>query len=213
MYSALYQYFIRHRQLAVPGIGVFLLQRSPATADFPNRVIHPPGYNIVLDNSPATSHRDFFDWLAMVFGISEREAVIRFNDFVFEMKQQLRAGDTIRWEGMGILSKGLGEEIRFESRPAMAEEKPVKAEKVIREVADHTVRVGEEERTAGEMREFLGQHDSRKHTWWAWALVLALLLTMFLGWYFSSKGLSIGSTGNTTNVKTEEPAPSYRVPD
>jgi len=213
MYGELYQYFIQHKQLNVPGIGTFLLERKPAVADFPNRIINAPTYSIALQPSQASPSKNFFSWLSETYRISERDAVIRFNDFVFDMKQQLSRGQTIAWEGVGKLSTGLGGEIKFDpALDGVALESPVKAEKVIREKSEHTVRVGEEERTAAQMIELLNQPVYKKKYWWAWALVIALLVTMFLGWYFSVYGLKSTSAGNTQKVKTEEPGTTYKTP-
>ena len=211
MYGELYQYFIRHKQLNVPGIGIFMLERKPAVSDFPNRIINAPAFSIVFQQSTATPSTNFFKWLAQAFAIPEREAVIRFNDFVFDLKQRLTNGDKVSWEGVGVLSAGLGGGIRFE--PALKDtaiDPPVKAEKVIREKAEHTVRVGEDEKTAAQMIELLKQPGARKSHWWAWVLVIALLATMFLGWYFSAYGLRTSSTGNSQKLNPGEPAPTYK---
>lgn len=212
MYEELYQYFIQHRQLNVPGIGTFLLQRKPAIADFPNKIINPPSFSIAFDKDSNAPARKFFTWLAAAFGITDREAIVRFNDFVFEMKKRINAGDKIDWHGVGIISSGLGGEIRFE--PAMKDavlDLPVKAEKVIRENALHTVRVGEDEKTSVEMTELLNQPVARKRYWWTWALVLALLATMFIGWYFSRYGISVGAAGNNTKVSPKKASPTSRT--
>ncbi len=213
MYGELYQYFIQHKQLSVPGIGTFLLERKPAIADFPNRIINAPSYTIALQPNNAAPSKNFFSWLSQVYHISEREAVIRFNDFVYDIKQQLSRGDTVAWEGVGRLSPGLAGEIKFD--PALnvvTLESPVKAEKVIREKSEHTVRVGEDERTSAQMIELLNQPTTKKRYWWAWALILGLVIIMFLGWYFSVYGLQSTSAGNTQKIKTEEPRTTYKAP-
>ena len=211
MYEELYQYFIRHKHLQLPGIGAFHLERQPAVSDFPNRIIHPPSFSIAWEPSDANPSKHLFSWLAAVFQISERDAVIRFNDFVFGLKQMIRNGDRIDWDGMGILSSGLGGEIRFE--PASKSEitgGPVKAEKVIREKAEHTVRVGEDERTSAQMLEYFNQPVTKRRYWWAWPLIVAVVVIMFLGWYFSQKGLQHSSSGNNQKLVPREAPPAYK---
>lgn len=212
MYGTLYQYFLRYRQLPIPGIGTFLLERKPAVADFPNRIIHPPSFSVRLNHHPATPPISFFGWLAKALDTSDRDAVIRFNDFAHTLRLRINVGDKINWDGMGILSMGLGGEIRFEpgviNMPAGL---PVKAEKVIREHAEHSVRVGEDERTSVEMIELLNKQGSRKNQWWLWALVLGLITTMFIGWYFSVNGLKTSSSGNNQKVNPADTQGTYKV--
>jgi hypothetical protein len=211
MYGELYQYFIQHKQLNVPGIGIFMLERKPATTDFPNKIIHPPVFTISLHHGSTNPPRNFFTWLSQALQVNDRDAVIRFNDFAFEMKRRISAGDKIKWEGVGTLSSGLAGEIRFESAMKdIATELPVKAEKVIRENAAHTVRVGEDEKTSVEMIEYLNQPDAKKNYWWAWALAVGLLIIMFIGWYFSEHGLQASATGNEQRLNATETPSTYK---
>jgi hypothetical protein len=212
MYVELYQYFVLHKRLNIPGIGTFLLERKPAVSDFPNKIILPPSMSIALHHGNATPSKNFFTWLADTLKISDRDAVIRFNDFAFELKRKLSAGDRVQWDGVGTLSSGLAGEIRFESALKNAAiEVPVKAEKVIRENAEHTVRVGEDERTSVQMLEWLNQPQVKRNYWWALALVVGLLMTMFLGWYFSEKGIKTSSTGNANALKANDSGTTYQI--
>lgn len=211
MYGELYQYFIQHKQLPVPGIGTFLLERKPATADFPNKLINPPVYSISLKQANDTPTKKFFIWLGAVLNISDRDAVIRFNDFVFDLKRKITEGDKIHWNGVGVLSSGLAGEIRFE--PELKEtvlEAPVKAEKVLRENASHSVRVGEDEKTSTEMIDYFSQPAEKKKYWWATALVIALLAIMFIGWYLSAHGLETNAAGNGQRLQPAESSATYK---
>ncbi len=212
MYGELYQYFIQYKKLNVPGIGTFLLERKPATSDFPNKIINAPSYSITLHHSNnVTPSKSFFSWLAAILKISDRDAIIRFNDFVFDLKKKIGAGDKINWSGVGTLSSGLAGEIRFD--PALKDailEPPVKAEKVIREHAEHIVRVGEDEKTSTEMIDYLSHQDRKKTPWWALALVIGLLILMFLGWYFSQYGIQTSSTGNGQKLRPTESSATYK---
>lgn len=212
MYGELYRYFVSHRQLMIPGIGTFQLERKPASVDFPNKLIHAPSFSIALHHGNTMPGKHFFAWLAQALRIGDREAVIRFNDFAFDLRRRIQGGDNINWDGIGKLSLGLAGEIRFD--PALKDavlEAPVKAEKVIRDKAEHTVRVGEDEKTSTQMIEMLAQPAAKKNYWWASALVLGLLAIMFLGWYFSEHGLQVSSTGNQQKVTIESPDTTYKT--
>ncbi len=211
MYESLYQYFLQHKQLSVPGIGTFILERTPAVVNFPEKKMDPPGYAVRLQPSGQAPSRSFFNWLAAALQLSDREAVIRFNDFAFELKKSVLSGVQINWKGMGQLSKGLAGEIRFVPVKTLLPEAPVIAEKPIREKAAHMVRVGDDERTSVEMTAFLNKEDEKKDYWWAWALVIGLAAITFIGLNFSQKGVSMSTSANPGLVKPLESGTGYRV--
>ena len=210
MYTELYRYFIQHKKLYLPGIGNFILERKPAEADFVNRSINPPSYSISLQQGPISPSSKFFAWLAAVFNISEKEAIIRFNDFVFDLRKEINNGSKIEWNGIGVISKGLGDTIRFSAEEINSPAKAVHAEKVIREKAEHAVLVGERERTSVEMTELLSVTASKKSIWWVLPLSLALLAFMFIGWYLSKNGMNTSSVSNTHKTNPAISTGTYR---
>jgi hypothetical protein len=211
MYETLYQYFIQHKNLIVPGVGTFLLERKPAVSDFVNRQINPPSYLVIVRTSPESPTIHFFKWLATALHISDHDAIIRFNDFVFETKKQINDGASIDWHGVGTISKGLSGELKFSPVPEIIIEKPVAAEKLIREKAEHMVRVGEDQKTSAEMTEMLNQPMVRKSFWWVTALALGLLALVFIGWYFYEYGIDISSIANTIKVVQAEASEPYQI--
>ncbi len=88
---------------------------------------------------------------------------------------------------------------------------PVAAEKVIREKADHMVRVGEEEKTSAEMTEMLNQPEEKKSYWWVYAMIAGILSVIFIGWHLSEKGVDINATGNGTILVPSESSVTYRT--
>jgi len=200
MYQELYRYFIQHKSLHLPGIGSFILERKPAEADFINKCIHPPAYSITLQKDDVKPSLKFYAWLGAAFGISEKEAVIRFNDFVFEFKKQINDGGKVEWSGIGTISKGLGDSIRFNNEAYRSPLQAVPAEKVIREKAEHAVLVGERERTSVEMTEYFSNPDAKKSYWWVVPVTIALLAFMFIGWYLSDKGMNTSGVSNSVKL-------------
>jgi hypothetical protein len=200
MYEELYQYLIHHRELPVPGVGTFRLERKPAVSDFPARMMMPPVYSVAFQLPSPTPSRIFYSWLGAALHISDRDALRRFNDFAFDLKQQLNEGTSVHWQGVGRLSKGLAGEVKFVA-DAIDLEKPVPAEKVIREKAEHMVRVGEQEKTAEEMTVLLTKPAVKRDLWWVYAAAVALLAVMFIGWYLSEKGVGVNSVANTKKVE------------
>jgi hypothetical protein len=213
MYEELYRYFIQNKKLALPGIGTLLLQRRPAESDFVNKRINPPSYSVVFQTVADSPSLKFFKWLGAAFLISDHAAIIRFNDFVFDLKKQISDGNKINWKGVGILNKGLAGEVKFTPAAISAIENPITAEKVIREKAEHFVRVGEDERTSVEMTELLSKTEVKKSSWLLFAITAVLLSLMFIGWYLSKNGVDVSSTSNTMKlVPMEASAPYQKLP-
>ena len=213
MYEELYRYFIQHKKLIVPGVGTFLLERKPAESDFVNKQINPPSYSVSLQASGDSPSIHFFKWLAGSLHISDHDAIIRFNDFVFDLKKQINDGSTIEWQGMGKFNKGLAGELKFIPAIISGMEIPVAAEKVIREKAEHMVRVGEDQKTSVEMTEMLNQPKAKKSLWWVAALAVGLLALLFIAWYFYEHGVDVSSTANSMKlVPMEATAPYQALP-
>jgi len=211
MYGELYQYLILHKQLNIPGIGTFLLERKPADIDFVNKMANPPAYTIALHHGNTTPSKNVFNWLSSTLNISERDALTRFNDFALDIKDKILTGDKLHWNGVGTLSKGMAGEIRFEaSLKDLKAGIPVPAIKVLRENAAHAVRVGEQEKTSTEMVEMLAPADKKKIQWWGIALITGLLAFIFIALYFSSKGLNTSSTGNQQKLVPQKETTTHR---
>jgi len=212
MFGELYQYLVLHKQLNIPGIGTFLVERKPADIDFVSKIAYPPAYSISLHHGNVTASKKIFSWLSDVFNISERDALSRFNDFAFELRDKVMAGDKLQWDGVGVLSKGLAGEIRFDaSLKGMSIGEPIPANKVIRENAQHIVRVGEDEKTSTEMMERLNPVKEKRSYWWAAALIIGLLACVFIAWYFSTRGLNTGSAGNQQKLEPQKESSTYKL--
>ena len=134
---------------------------------------------------------------------------MQFNDFVFELKKQVMDNAIVDWKGIGILQKALAGDIRLVSTDDFLAQ-PVPAEKVIREKADHMVRVGEDEMTSAEMTEILSQPEEKKSYWWVYAMVIGILSVIFIGWHLSENGVDLNATGNSKKLSPIEAGISYK---
>jgi hypothetical protein len=212
MYNELYEYLILNRQLNLPGIGTISLETRPSTIDFAHREVNPQAYSVSFQHSNAIPAKKFFFWLADKLGTDYTEAIMRFNNFIFDLKHQVTSGNKINWNNVGVLSKGIGGEVKFE--PALKQQifdRPVSAPRIIREKAVHTVRVGEEEKTSVEMTEWLNPEAEPRSYWWAPALIAAIVLLISLGLYFSQKGLNASSAANQQKVSPQKESTGYRI--
>ena len=212
MNGELYQYLVLYKKLNIPGVGTFQLERKPADIDFVNKMVNPPAYTVALHHGNTVPSGNVFSWLASALNVSETDAIRRFNDFAFDIKNRVMSEGKFHWEGVGILSKGMAGEIRFD--PSLKDMKtgtPVPAVKVIRGNVEHTMLVGEQEKTSSEMIELLAPSAGRKTHWWGIALIVGLLAFVVIALYLSSNGVNTSSTGNQKKISPNEEAATYKT--
>lgn len=204
MFNELYQYLVLHRQVSLPGVGVFQLERKSADLDFASKVVNPPTYTVALHHGNESIPAKQLNWFADLLGISNTDVADRITRFTSHLKHEINKGNKTQWTGIGTLSKGLAGEIRFEAelKDSPAGE-PVPAAKVLREKAAHTVRVGEQEKTSEEMIEFLQPPVKKRSYEGVITLIVALLALAFLVWHFMQTGLG-NSTGNQQKVQMQQ---------
>lgn len=197
MFAEFYRYLILNYRLTLPGIGQFALERKPAQADFINKQLHPPTYAISMQQDTESPSISFFKWLSGALAISEREAIIKFNDFLYDVKKQIEDGAVVKWNNVGVLKSSLGGQVKFTPVSSPDQELAVVAEKIIRERASHFVRVGEKEKTSEEMHEMLQVVASKKSRWWVAPLILCIITLAFIAWYFINNGFEATTVGNS----------------
>ncbi len=189
MYQQLYRYLIQHQQLQLPGIGTLLLQQSDAVINVVDHSITAGTYQVNLTNDNATTAPiKLYNWVAGAFNITEREAIVKYNDFVFDLQQQLQNGTVINWQQVGVFTGGLAGSIKFDSTvKQFTSGHAVTAHKVKRDQALHTIRVGEQEKTSAEMIELLAPQTTTRDVWMIVAYVLLGLSLAFVIWYLATQ--------------------------
>jgi hypothetical protein len=212
MYEALYRYLIKYKKLDLAGIGALELQLQPAEAEIVDHSFLPPKYYFEFERSEEVPPERLFSWLASNLNITEQEAVIRYNEFLFDLNRQLKEGKQIHWLGIGSLQKEFSGEIKFIAQQKQFPwNREVVARKVTRENAEHTMLVGEKEKTSTEMMELLYLKGARKAThWWVWPLAIILAVLIFLGWYFSENA-SQSASGNKHKLHPNEAPSGYNL--
>jgi len=213
MYEILYRFLIKYKRLDLPGIGMIALQIQPARSEFVNRSYSPPKYFFRFERGEKIPSEKLFSWIASHFNITESEAVIRFNEFIYDLNRQLKEGKEISWYNIGSFQKENTGEIKFEAaKKELQGLDNVIAEKVTRENAEHTMLVGESERTSTQMADILADSSTtRSHYWWVWPLGVLITILIFLGWYFSEHGITSTSTGNNNKMSVKEAPAGYKL--
>ena len=203
MQNTLYEFLVLNKKLSLPGIGTVSVNQNSSQLDFTNKQFTPPSFYFTLDSQSDKPSKKLFEWLSSSLGISEWDAIKSVNDFSQSMKSRITEAGEMSWENIGVIKRDIAGNLKLVSNTlTLKSAQPVIAEKVIREKAEHTVLVGEQERSAVEMEEYFADHASKRNYAWIIAVVLTVLAIMFIGWYFSEKGFVPSSAGNTSAIKS-----------
>jgi hypothetical protein len=197
MIDILNSYLILHKSISIPGLGTIYVERVPANSDFVNRQILPPGYQFRFDKYFDAPDKEFFNYLATEKHIADFEAIRLYNEWAYDLRNQLKGEAPVEWKGIGKLYQDANGEIHFQ--PQKSERipmKPVAAERVVRNNAAHAMLVGDKETTTLAMSEMLTEESSIKKRWWIYALIIAVIAAAILIYRFSKDGFTPDATGN-----------------
>lgn len=202
MQDILYEFLLLNKKLSLPGIGTIALCQNSAMLDFSNKQFTAPSFYFTIESRNDMPSKKLFDWLSFSIGITEWDAIKSVNDFSFALKKKLSENGEVNWENVGVIRRDNNGDLKLEMQKILLQsEQPVTAQKVIREKAEHTVLVGEKEKTSVEMEEYFAVSPVKKNYSWLIAVILTVLAVVFIGWYFSEKGFSASSAGNQSVIK------------
>jgi hypothetical protein len=203
MQDILYEFLILNKKLSLPGIGTICLCQNSAQLDFTNKQFIPSSFYFTIETRNDKPSRKLFDWLSSSLNITEWDAIKSVNDFSFALKKKLSENGEANWENVGVIRRNNNGDLKLEPQSILLQsEQPVAAQKVIRVKAEHTVLVGEQEKTSVEMEEYFAENPRKKNYAWLIVVILIALAVMFIGWYFSEKGFSTSSAGNQSVIKS-----------
>ena len=166
------KYFASNKTVTLPGIGSFTVETQSAKLDFVEKTLSAPTHVIRYDTYDKVDEA-FYNFLEKETG--RKDAHESFNGFSIELKEKLNSHQLVVLPGIGTLTKNpLG--YNFVADESIQKYFPsVTAERVIRENAEHTVRVGEDERTSTEMHEHFKRTKTKEDKWVVTAIVLGVV--------------------------------------
>jgi hypothetical protein len=191
MFPLLYKYLVLNDQVCVPGVGRFFKERKPAQLNFSNKEFEPPVYSIQFRGEQVAADKSFFAFLTKEQGIDELQAVRQFHEFAFDLKHHINNHPQTELPGLGWLKRSNDGAITFEPTSLTHDYfTPTPAERIVRENVEHTILVGDTERTNTEMQEMLDDGATRrpKALWWIIAIVLALIAIAAIVFYYLQNG-------------------------
>ena len=215
MFHILYQYLIQNKSLSLPGVGTLQLQNIPAISNFSNHVIQPPSHKIVFDDAQDAPNKSLFQYIAFKMGLEEWEAIKKVNDFSYELKNQLKQGNEITWQNVGVLHLEPGGEISLDSKPIVYNfMESVPAIRVIRTNSSHTILRGDTEVSGSFIKTTLEEEETTTVSifkkWWAWAIFLAFVAISALLMHFYNHGFDMDHFFNTQKTPVKEAPATYK---
>lgn len=213
MLGLFYQYLIRNDKIVLPGLGTVVLQRLSSESDIAGHTVSPPLYTFAWQQGSTTPPKRFFVWLAQQLNIAEEDAAMQVNNFISDIKREINAGKEMKWEGVGIIRRGLDSGIEFEpERRKLFFEESVQADKVIHENSRHTILVGDAEKSSDQMNEILLFPARKKLRLTAYTAAIAILLLalIFTAWYLFQHGLNATAVSGKSKLTPKEAPATYK---
>jgi nucleoid DNA-binding protein len=203
-------FFVQHKSVSIPGVGSFQLLRKPATSDIASRQLLAPQYSIHFDSINDTPSRDLFAYISRKKNVSEWEAIGLVNEFSVQLKESLRTGKKFEWPGLGSLETIPGGQLILKQEDISCDFLPtVSSNRVIRREAEHTVLVGEFERSSGESQQWLEDDVVvAKAGWWITAAVIAAIALLLIFFQFFRNDFAFIS-GRHTNTNVQSAPQQY----
>lgn len=189
MYGYLYKYLALHNKLALPGIGQFTIDEVPSRIDFVNKRLYP--YMPVIRFAQGTPMADkvFYHFLALGLKVDDLEAIQKFNEFIFHIKEQFTMNGFVDLPGIGRLTKQFSNTYSFKPLNTIQSFYPeLHNERVVRKNAAHTVKQGEDEVSSVDAASQVTEEEvPQENNWKIYALALALIAGMAIAYYYLSR--------------------------
>lgn len=182
-------YLFTQRYCVLPGIGALTVHHRSAAYTQGEQQMYPPETEIDLMESNADDP-GFIRYASGILGGHEASVRASLQQFCDEMKTPFK--ETV-FPSIGTFTADEDGNIsfsRFTNEAVLPE--PVPASRVIRKES-HTLVVGDKESSSEVMTAYYAeQNTTGKKGWWLWALVLFLIATFIITYYFISGDYRFG---------------------
>lgn len=172
MFQILHKYLVLHHQLVVPQVGLFYVEKEPATYQDDTGLLSAPRSLIHFTQKyQSGTDKLFFEFLTRETGLEEPAAIHDYLEFANRLQAELKERKTAIWKGVGTLFLADNDEIRFERATDLQELLPPVAIAGI-EAVDGAALTDEEEA------------EAPKDYWWYYAIILLILGLGALAYYY-----------------------------
>lgn len=206
MYDLLNEFASAQHQVSLPGIGVIGLERSPAKADFSEKMFYPPSEQWTIKQGMSDDER-FIQYVAHKTNVSTAMATEQVQMFCNYIMGEIKNAGEVSLPGIGLLKND--ESGVFHLEPVVADNlllKPIIAERIIRKDAEHKILVGDTEKTNTEMTALLNYDTAGKsYGWLSWAAALLIFAIGLILYQFANSDWSLAGAGNQQTIDVAAP--------
>ncbi|MCZ2223089.1 MAG: hypothetical protein LC122_05605 [Chitinophagales bacterium] len=115
MYSFIYKYFLLHKKLSIPGIGLFSIVEYPAKFNDEGNSLLAPEQRIIYSKETALADKNFYTFLAKELHTDPVEAIKNFQDFAYQLKENIAKTEGAILAGIGTIRKQPSGDYSFEA--------------------------------------------------------------------------------------------------
>lgn len=179
----LYKYFSLNGNVSIPGLGALSLVRVPAVIDFTTKQLFPPFQVLKFKANNNDSIPEQSIYIARLSGLNKDVIDDELKILGESLKKRLMAERKLEWMDVGSFSLSDEGEIGFVPKTVTTDFfLPVQYNHVLRPDAEHTIKVGEEEKTNTDMEVFFEDQRSNagKNKWQKAAMVMVLMAVLLI---------------------------------
>ncbi|MCW3113230.1 MAG: hypothetical protein JWR18_1626 [Segetibacter sp.] len=193
MLRILYKYFILNKKAVIPGVGVFHIQRQPASLDFANKTFVSPSAEISFTQADVDADTTFYSFLSKEKQIEEPDALLYFTNFINRVKESLHTMGRVELAGFGVLSKDVEGSLKFQpANPLPSFFENVAVERTIVEAPQQESGVNIKKKKGNKIEGVETSEveavSNKKDYWWIFAIVLAVVAIASIFYYYSQNG-------------------------
>lgn len=212
MYELLNEFASAQHEVSLPGIGVLGLERSPAKADFSEKMFYPPQEQWKFKQAITEDDR-FVQFVSHQTQVPMAMATEQVQMFCNYLMGEIKNTGEVSLPGIGILKKE--ENGAFQLEPVVANNlllKPIIAERVIRKDAEHKLLVGDKEKTNTEMAVLLNNDtEGNSYGWLSWAAAALIFAIGLILYQFATSNWSLAGAGNQQTIDVSAPPAGISV--
>jgi len=211
--NLLYRYFSLNGRVSIPGLGALSMVRIPAVIDFSTRQLMPPFLVLKFKTNNSDSTPEQSSYISRLSGMNKEHVDNELKILGEELKTRLMAERKLEWMDVGSFSVSDEGEIGFVPKTVTTDFfTPVHYVHVLRPDAEHTIKVGEEEKTNTDMEVFFEDQraNAAKNKWKKAALLLVFMAVLLLAIRFMFGSFDLLES-RYNPLKFVSPKATYRV--
>ena len=211
--NLLYRYFSLSGNVSIPGLGSLSIKRIPAVNDFSSKQLLPPTQTLNFNANTSLSSGEQSKYISRLTGMNKELVDNELKILGESLRTRLMAERKLEWMDVGSFSLSDEGEIGFIPKTVTTDFfLPVHFTHVLRPDAEHTIKVGEEEKTNTDMEVFFEDQraNAGKSKWQKAALILVLIALMLLGIRFMFGSFDLRES-RYNPLKFITPKATYRV--